>query len=140
MIQKYSSFIEKLMKDKKDLSLKCEHYSQKLLEKENEFSRYKALAQEQIHKIKDESLKNLRIAIEPNKNRKELKKIYLFFINKEENEEEIQILKAENSEMKKNHDIEIETLKSQAHNEFLEFEARIKDTITKKVRLLIFKD
>ena len=79
MIQKYSSFIEKLMKDKKDLSLKCEHYSQKLLEKENEFLKYKALAQEQIDKIKNESLKNTRLTKDPNKNGKKFDFILFIF-------------------------------------------------------------
>ena len=58
VIQKYSSFIEKLMKDKKDLSAKCEHYSQKLLEKENEFEKYKAWVQEKIEEIDRDSKNN----------------------------------------------------------------------------------
>ena len=60
VIQKYSSFIEKLMKDKKDLSVKCEHYSQKLLEKENEFAKYKVWVQEKMEEI-DRDSKNMSI-------------------------------------------------------------------------------
>lgn len=47
------------MKDKKDLSQKCEHYSQKILEKENEYVKYKNYAQQQIYKLTEGSkLKN----------------------------------------------------------------------------------
>ena len=41
------------MKDKKDLSLKCEYYSQKLVEKENEFKQYKNYSEDQMNKRKE---------------------------------------------------------------------------------------
>ena len=64
VIQKYSSFIEKLMKDKKDLSEKCEHYSQKLLEKENEFAKYKAWVQERMQEMNKDSKNQSNMSIE----------------------------------------------------------------------------
>lgn len=57
VIQKYSIFIEKLMKDKKDLSQKCEQFSKKIQEKEEEFSKMKILADQQMKILQQEGKK-----------------------------------------------------------------------------------
>jgi len=71
------------MTDKKDLSMKCEHYSQKLLEKENEFTKYKVWTQEKIQEINKDSKNNSKVSIAERKiNCKNYNMIFLYNKNK----------------------------------------------------------